>query len=84
MHATERKAATDSEFESLMENETWELVELPKDRDAIGCKWVFRVKHTSDGKVEQFKARLVAKGYAQKYGVDYDETLFVSRRYAHC
>ena len=57
-HATEWKAATDSEFESLMENETWELVELPKDRNAIGCKWVFRVKHTSDGKVEQFKARL--------------------------
>ena len=27
-----------------------------------------------DGKVETFKARLVAKGYAQKEGIDYEET----------
>ena len=73
-HAREQKAPADSENKSLIENETWELVELPKDRDAIGCKWVFKVKYTSDGKVERFKARLVAKGYAQKFHVDYDET----------
>ena len=73
-HAKEWKAAADSEYESLVENETWELVELPQDREAIGCKWVFKVKHTSDGKVERFKGRLVAKGYSQKYGIDYDET----------
>lgn len=70
-HAKEWKEAADSEYKSLMENETWEL---PKDREAIGCKWVFKVKHTSDGKVERFKGRLVAKGYAQKCGIDYDET----------
>ena len=73
-HAKEWKAAADSEYKSLIENETWELVELPSDRKPIGCKWVFKVKHGSDGKVERFKGRLVAKGYAQKYGIDYDET----------
>ena len=35
---------------------------------------MFKLKHTTDGAVERFKARLVAKGYAQKYGIDYDET----------
>ena len=40
----------------------------------IECKWVFRAKHGKDGKVERYKACLVAKGYAQKYGVDYNET----------
>ena len=35
---------------------------------------MFKVKHTSDGKVECFKRCLVAKGYAQKHGIDYDET----------
>ncbi len=35
---------------------------------------MFRVKHGSDGRVERFKGRLVAKGYAQKYGINYDET----------
>ena len=73
-HAKEWKAAADSEYKSLTENETWELVELPSDRKPNGCKWVFKVKHRSDGKVERFKGCLVAKGYAQKYGIDYDET----------
>ena len=57
-----------------MENETWDLVELPSGRTSIGSKWVFKVKYKSDGTVERFKAQLVAKGYAQQPGVDYDET----------
>ena len=67
------KAAVDSEYQSLMENKTWELVELPVDRKAIGCKWVFKVKYGEQGEVERFRGRLVAKGYSQKYGIDYDE-----------
>ena len=72
--AEEWKWAADAEYQSLVENETWELVELPCNRKPIGYKWVFKAKRGGDGKVERFKARLVAKGYAQKYGVDYDET----------
>ena len=72
--AEEWKPAADFEYKSLMENNTWKLVELPSDRKAAGCKWVFKVKYGVDGTVERFKARLVAKGYAQKYGIDYNET----------
>ena len=64
-HAKEWKAAKDSEFDSLIESETWKLVELPPDRITIGCKWVFKVKHGSDGSVERFKGHLVAKGCSQ-------------------
>ena len=70
----EWKQAADAEYASLLQNETWDLVELPSGRQAIGSKWVFKVKCGSDWKVERFKARLVAKGYAQKHGIDYDET----------
>lgn len=73
-HAEQWKEAADSEFKSLMDNNTWELVDLPEGRETIGCKWVFKVKHTSDGQVERFKGRLVAKGYSQRPGIDYDET----------
>ena len=73
-YAEEWKAAADTEYDSLIVNETWELVELPQDRKAIGSKWVFKVKYGSDGKVERFKGRLVAKGYAQRYRIDYEET----------
>ena len=66
--------AMDKEMESLRKNDVWELVELPKDRKAIGSKWVFKLKTDSDGSVERHKARLVAQGFSQKHGQDYDET----------
>jgi hypothetical protein len=68
------KSAMVEEMEALQKNSTWKLVELPKDKKTVGCKWVFTVKHKADGSVERFKARLVAKGYTQTYGIDYQET----------
>ena len=50
----------------------WSYPTVVRQLDVDG--WVFKVKHQSNGRVECFKGRLVAKGYAQKYGIDYDET----------
>ena len=69
-NADKWKEAANAEYDSLMKNETWSLVELPKDRKVIGSKWVFKVKSDSEGHVERFKSRLVAKGYDQRYGFD--------------
>ena len=73
-YATQWKAAADAEYQSLLEDETWELVELPAGRKPISCKRVFKVKHDETGKIERFKGRLVAKGFHQKHGIDYHET----------
>lgn len=65
--------AMKDEMQSIKDNGTWELADLPKDRKAIGCKWLYKVKTNIDGSIQRFKARLVAKGFSQKYGTDYDE-----------
>ena len=72
-YAEKWREATDSEYESLLKNETWTLVPLPKNRNIVGSKWVFKVKHRADGTIDRFKARLVAQGYSQQQGVDYNE-----------
>ncbi|GJT62259.1 zf-CCHC domain-containing protein [Tanacetum coccineum] len=51
----------------------WTLVDLPRDKWAIGTKWVFRNKKDKRGILVKNKARLVAQGYTQEEGIDYDE-----------
>ena len=61
-------------MDALNDNDTWDLVQLPAGKKAIGCRWVFTVKVNPDGLVARLKARLVAKGHAHTYGVDYSDT----------
>ena len=59
------------EMQALNKNSTWEMVELPKRKNMVGCKWVFSTKYKPNKTVDKYKARLVAKGYTQTYGIDY-------------
>ncbi|MCO5571831.1 hypothetical protein L7F22_025579 [Adiantum nelumboides] len=68
------KEAMNEEMDALYGNETWELAPLPKGKKPTRCRWVYKIKHNSDGSVSRYKARLVAKEYAQMYGIDYEET----------
>ena len=72
--ADQWKAAMQSEFDALQLAQTYTLVPLPPGVRAIGAKWVLKAKRNAAGEVVKYKARLVAKGYAQRYGIDYEET----------
>ncbi|KAJ4808000.1 Retroelement pol polyprotein-like [Rhynchospora pubera] len=66
--------AMQSEIDALERNETWTLENLPANKTAIDCKWVYHIKYHADGRVERYKARLVALGNKQVEGIDYTET----------
>ncbi|MCO5600798.1 hypothetical protein L7F22_054914 [Adiantum nelumboides] len=66
--------AMNEEMDALYGNGTWDLVPLPKGKKLIGCRWVYKIKHNSDGSLSKYKAGLVAKGYALIYCIDYEET----------
>lgn len=68
------RKAMDDEIAMIEKNKTWQLVDLPKGKEVIGLKWVYKTKYNEDGSIQKFKARLVAKGYAQQPGVDFNET----------
>ena len=68
-----RNAAT-GEIDALERSGTWTVTDLPPGKQAIGCKWIFKIKFNADGTVERYKARLVACGNKQEEGVDYNET----------
>ena len=68
------KEAVNNEIESIMQNHTWELVDLPPGSKPLGYKWIFKRKMKADGSIDKYKARLVVKGYRQKEGLDYFDT----------
>eukprot|EP00253_Pinus_taeda_P018912 PITA_18912 len=63
------------EYSSIMTNDVWEVMPRPEDRSKVGSRWTYKIKYATDGSVEKYKNRFVAKGYAQKEGIDYEETI---------
>jgi hypothetical protein len=68
------REATDDEYKSLLENNTWELVPRQPGMKVIPSKWVLKIKKDAEGNPVRYKARLVAGGHRQEFGVDYEET----------
>lgn len=59
---------------ALGKSRTWGIVDLPKKKTTVCCKWVFTIKCKANGSLKRYKARLVAKGFTQTYGINYKET----------
>ena len=66
--------AIHKEVSDLIKVGTFELMPLPNDRQAIGSKFVLKVKYRADGMLDKDKARLVALGFLERIGVDFFST----------
>nr|GFA01164.1 Gag-Pol polyprotein [Tanacetum cinerariifolium] len=77
-----KEAMADSAWIELMPEElhqfdrlnVWELVERPLCKNVINIKWLWKNKRDEENTVIRNKSRLVAKGYAQKEGIDFEES----------
>ena len=66
--------AMDKEMDILLKASTWDTVDQSLGKNIVSNKWVFWIKHKSDGSIEKYKAHLMAQGFTQIYGVDYFNT----------
>ena len=74
------KSVIEEEMKCLTDNGTWELTDLPEDRQVVKCRWVYLTKRDTQGNVTHYHAYLVAKGFSQTAGVNYEETFTLIAR----
>jgi hypothetical protein len=47
----------------------------------VTSKWVYKIKHAANKRVDKYKGRFMARGFSQKEGEDYEETFSLVARY---
>jgi hypothetical protein len=68
------RQSMNSEFTSLIRNETWTHGTAARGRVPIKSKWMFSILPKEDGTVKRFKSRLVVQGFTQQPGFDFLDT----------
>ena len=47
------KEAMIEEYNSILKNDVWDVVPRPKKKSIVSSKWLFKIKHASDGIIEK-------------------------------
>lgn len=58
------KDAMAKEYQSILKNDLWDIVPRPEGKSIVSSKWLFKIKHATDGSIEKYKARFVARGFS--------------------
>src|SRR6202050_4644786 len=72
--AAEWLAAECYELDQLALLDVYDLTLLPPGRSRTGCRWVYKIKHDTEGNIILYRARIVAQGFTQCPGEDFCET----------
>jgi hypothetical protein len=54
------------EYRYIIKNNVWDIVSRPKDKSMVSSKWIYKIKHATNGSVKNFKEIFVARGFTQK------------------
>jgi hypothetical protein len=60
--------ATNVDIDAIEKDQSWDPVNIPAGKDAIGVKWICKTKYNANGEIEKHKEMLVAIGYSQQCG----------------
>lgn len=74
-------ASTRYHDQSIMEYDVWEIVPRTRGKPVVTSKWIYEIKHATNGSIERHKARFVVKGISQTNGLNYEETYAPVTRY---
>lgn len=68
------KKAMQEEYDTLIANQTWDLVPLPQGKNLVSCKRLYKTKFNANNEVSKFKNRSVFSGFSQIEGLYYNKT----------
>jgi hypothetical protein len=69
------------EYQSILKNDVWDIVPRLEGQSVVTSKWIYKIKHATDGSVEKHKEIFVARGFSEVEEIDYEETFSPVFRY---
>jgi hypothetical protein len=63
LEAFYRKETLNNKIKSIINNHTWELVDLPLGNKSLSYKWILKRNMKVDGSIDRYIDTLVVKGF---------------------
>ena len=73
----ECKDAMIEEYQPIMKNDVWDVVQRPVVKSVVPSKWIYKIKHVADGSIEKHTEMFVVCGFSQKEGKYFKEAFIL-------
>ena len=55
--------AMTEEYQSILKNDVWDVVPRKEGKSIVTSKWIYKIKHDTDGSIENTKQNLWLEGF---------------------